>query len=223
MRKVQARFAVAGLILAVCLTGALATEAFFPKVADMPTFADLPPEGIPGGVWYDYKSVQTTVEAGLMVGTNKGFEPGGHITLAEVATLAARINEKTTGYAIPAPEEGAPWYAPGLAVMEHLGVSVGSDPLAKATRADFVRILSAVLPDEMLSAINAITTLPDTKDPDVLRFYNAGILTGKNAYGTFDGAGNLTRSEGAAMVARVIDPSLRKAFTPAYSPTTPAA
>lgn len=215
--------------LAVVLTFSLsittlAAQPLFPKIVEMPTFTDLAPVPPPGSPWYDYQSVKTTVEAGFMKGTGDGaFLPGGDITLAEVAAIAARVNEKTTGYAIPAPEKGQTWYAPYLAVMTHIGVDVGSNPTAKATRSDFVRILSAVLPDSMMAAINTVTSLPDTKDPDVLRFYNAGILTGKDAYGTFYGDKTLFRSEVTAMLARIINPDLRKSFTPAYSPeTTPS-
>lgn len=213
----------AGLILALALsTSALAAEPLFPKTAEMPAFTDLAPVPVSGGAWYDYQSVKTTVEAGLMKGTGTAFYPGGDITLAEVAAIAARVNEKTTGYAIPAQVKGQLWYAPYLAVMTHLGVSVGADPTVKATRSDFVRILSAVLPDSYLTPINSITTLPDTKDAAVLRFYNAGILTGKDAYGTFYGDQSLLRSEVTAMLARIIQPDLRKSFTPAYSPDIPA-
>lgn len=218
------KLTAAGLILIMALSAtALAADPFFPKVTDMPAFTDVAPGGTPGGAWYDYQSVKTTVEAGLMKGTGTAFEPGGDITLAEVATIAARVNEKTTGYAIPKQEQGQTWYDSALAVMAHIGVDVGKDPLAKATRADFARILSAVLPDSMMAAINTITVLPDTKDADVLRFYNAGILTGRDIYGTFAGTEPLRRSEACAMLARIISPGLRKSFTPAYSPgVTPA-
>lgn len=209
------------LVLALCLSpAALAAEPFFPKVTDLPAFTDITPTPTAGGAWYNYQSVKTTVEAGLMKGTGTAFNPGGDITLAEVAVIAARVNEKTTGYAIPAQEQGQTWYDGALAVMTHIGVNVGKDPLAKATRADFVRILSAVLPDSMMAAINTVTSLPDTKDADVLRFYNAGILQGNDAYGTFNGGNTLRRSEVAAMLARIINPDLRILLNLAYSPST---
>ncbi len=206
------------LALTLGLTPALASETLFPLTVTMPAFPDVSPSGTPGGVWYDYQSVKISVESGLMKGTGTHFTPGGALTIAEVSMIAARINQAITGYAVPAQEKGSPWYSPALAVMEHLGISTGNDPGAKATRSDFVRILNAVLPDEMMKPINTITTLPDSTQADVLRFYNAGLLTGKDAYGTFDGQGGLLRAEVAAMVARIVDPSLRKSFTPAYNP-----
>ena len=62
---------------------------------------------------------------------------------------------------------------------------------------------------------NTITALPDTSDAAVLRFYNAGILTGVDDYGTFSGGKTLTRAECAAMVSRIVRTAQRQSFTPA--------
>ena len=48
----------------------------------------------------------------------------------------------------------------------------------------------------------------------ILDFYNAGILTGSNEYGAFNGLDTLNRGQAAAMLARVVDPSQRVKFTP---------
>lgn len=215
---------LAALLLALALlTPAALAAPFFPPVGTMPVFTDLSPQGTPGSTWYDYPSIKTTVEAGLMKGTGAAFQPAGIITVAEVATIAARIHEKTGGVPLAIPAPGQPWYGPAMERMAGLGISAGA-PEASASRSDFVRMLSAVLPQNMTVPINTITFLPDTKDSDVLRFYNAGFLMGKDIYGTFDGAGTILRTEVAAIVARIIDPALRKTFTPAYSPqgATPA-
>ena len=63
--------------------------------------------------------------------------------------------------------------------------------------------------------INQITALPDAADAAVLSFYNAGILTGVDDWGTFAPDKTLTRAETAAMVARVARPELRESFSPA--------
>lgn len=83
-----------------------------------------------------------------------------------------------------------------------------------ATRQDLFACLAEVVPKEALPAINAITSLPDTDDEEVLAFYNAGILTGMDKFGTFNGDKPLTRKEMAAMLSRIARPALRKAFTP---------
>lgn len=220
-RKLTALFLSLALALA---PAALAAEGgLFPTDTPMPIFTDLSADGKTGGGWYDYASIQVCVESGLMKGTGSGstFSPSGTISVAEVATVCARINEKITGYTIPPREKGQPWYAPAIAVMEHIGVATPADPTVPATRADFVRLLAAVTPGESLAAVNSITALPDTADSDVLRFYNAGIVTGADKYGTFAGDRGLTRAEAALMLARVIKPALRKSFTLAVKPSDP--
>lgn len=87
-----------------------------------------------------------------------------------------------------------------------------------ATRQDLFACLSEVVPSEALPAINSISSLPDTDDEEVLRFYNAGILTGMDKSGTFDGDKPLTRKEMAAMLSRIARPSLRVKFTPVRAP-----
>lgn len=46
----------------------------------------------------------------------------------------------------------------------------------------------------------------------VYAMYQAGILTGNDAYGTFTPYSTITRAEVAAVVSRMVDPSLRQAF-----------
>ena len=211
-----------GLTLAFCLglaAPALAAEGdLFPAEAAMPAFTDVSADGKAGGAWYDYESVKVCVEAGLMKGDGAAFNPGGQITVAELATVCARINEKQGGMALPEKEAGEIWYGPAIRVMQNLGIDTGADPLAMATRADFARMLSAVCAGDTLRAINSISSLPDSADSDVLRLYNAGILTGTDKHGTFAGANSLSRAEAATMLARVVRPSLRKQFTPEAKP-----
>lgn len=79
-------------------------------------------------------------------------------------------------------------------------------------RWDFAYRMAAVT---ALPAINEITGLPDTGDPDALELYRAGVLTGSDEYGTFHGELTLTRAEAAAICARILRPDLRVHFTPA--------
>lgn len=83
-------------------------------------------------------------------------------------------------------------------------------------RWDFAYRMAAVTD---LPAINEITGLPDTGDPDALELYRAGVLTGSDEYGTFHGELTLTRAEAAAICARILRPDLRVHFTPAPLPT----
>ena len=211
---------LAALVLSAALrvgsAAALSPEEAFPKVNDYPGYTD-----VQAGSWYA-APVQVCYEVGLMTGTNTGFAPNQVLTVGEVAAIAARMNEAITGepipMATPKPGETLPWYFSYVEYLESLGIDV-PDPTKQATRQEFVTLLSAVVPEDMLSPINTITALPDSTDPDVLRFYNAGILTGVDSWGTFAADKSLTRMETAAMVARVARTELRQSFTPAdYTP-----
>ncbi len=213
--------------LALLLAGALslapalaATQDLFPAKNSYPGFAD-----VAQGEWYA-AAVQTCYEVGLMNGTGAGsFTPDGTMSVAETATIAARIRETLTGEPIPQQEQGEPWHERYVDYLIGAGVSVAL-PTQRATRAQFFTYLAAVVPESELAPINAIAALPDSQDANVLRFYNAGILTGTDEYGTFSPAGSLSRAECAAMVARIIRPDLRQRFTlqekPAQTQTGPS-
>ena len=187
---------------------AIAPEEAFPAVNTYPGFAD-----VAGSAWYA-ATVQTCYEVGLMTGTGAGFAPDQVLTVGEVAAIAARMNEAITGDSIYLVDSTLPWYASYVDYLEKLGVEV-PDPVKQATRQEFIAMLAAVVPEDMLTPINQITALPDTADAAVLSFYNAGILTGVDDWGTFAPDKTLTRAETAAMVARVARPELRESFTPA--------
>ena len=111
--------------------------------------------------------------------------------------------------AAPAEEvwyQDALWYVQEHNLME-------DQPMAQffegpAARIDLAEWLCKVLPKD-LPVLNQVDSLPDTQDPDILYLYRAGILTGVDASGTFDGEGTLTRAQLAAVLARTVDPSRR--------------
>ena len=207
---------LAALLLSAALlagsAAAISPEEAFPKVNEYPGFID-----VEAGSWYE-DPARICAEVGLMQGTGHAFAPFQILTVGEVAAIAARMNEAITGepipMATPKPGETLPWYFSYVEYLESLGIDV-PDPTKQATRQEFVTLLSAVVPEDMLAPINTITALPDSTDPDVLRFYNAGILTGVDSWGTFAADKSLTRMETAAMVARVARTELRQSFTPA--------
>ena len=218
VRKAAA-LALSAALLAGSALAVTPAEAF-PSQNAYPGYAD-----VAAGTWYA-DSVRVCYEIGLMVGTDTGFAPEQVLTVGEVAAIAARMNEAITGdpipMATPKPGETLPWYFSYVTYLEDLGIDV-PDPTRQATRQEFVALLSAVVPEDMLSPINTITALPDSTDAAVLRFYNAGILTGVDKWGTFAPDKTLTRAETAAMVARVARTGLRQSFTPAdYTPFTAA-
>lgn len=214
------------LAAALLVTPALADEplSLVPAVND---YAQANYPDVAAGSWYA-DPVQVCFETGLMTGTQSGFEPTRTLSVAEAAAIAARLRQALTGEPIPQAQAGAVWYQPFDDYLAQAAQDSGSslygiipwgDPAGlttPATRYDFLALLALATEQnqDSLPAINAITALPDTDDSVVLRFYNAGVLTGKDAYGTFDAQGTLSRAECAAMVARVVRPGLRQSFTP---------
>lgn len=213
------------LCAALSLSPALAAgvEEKFPAVNRYDGFADVKESD-----WF-YSNVKVCGETGLMVGTGAGFAPGRAMQVSECASIAARVLETISGDPIPAPVPNPyiPWYqhhvdyllAAATAAGDQTSVTVLSDPTATATRADFFRFLALAVSDDMLEPINSVQALPDTDDPTVLAFYNAGILAGTDKYGTFSPDGTLSRGECAAMVSRLVRSELRSSFLLAdYAP-----
>lgn len=201
-------------------------ETKFPAVN---TYVDGYYQDVPSGSWYA-EAAKLCYETGLMNGTDNGFEPQKVLTVAECSAIAARIREalteETIVFSTPLPGEDKVWYQDYLTYLTKADPTLTSllaRPTEPITRQEYLLLLNAALPAEgnVLPAINAIQALPDTDDPGVLSFYNAGVLTGVDAYGTFNGGGTLSRAECAAMVARIVDPSLRQAFTPQAKPAEP--
>lgn len=97
-------------------------------------------------------------------------------------------------------------------VSQGLGFTCGD---YSARRYELVTALDKAVGSD-LTPINHITDYPDAYDDEremVLRFYNAGILTGTDAVGSFSSSGFLTRAEVAAMAARILKPELRLEFS----------
>ncbi len=98
------------------------------------------------------------------------------------------------------------------------GDGSGYDPEVRLSSDNATRSLFAWLVDLTageLPVLNETVSVPDV-NPDetqdatsILRLYQAGILTGVDQAGNFNGSGELTRAQAAMMLARVLDPSLR--------------
>ncbi len=166
--------------------------------------------------WY-YETVKTIYELGLMKGSNGKFNPSGDISLAEAITIAARIHAiHTTGEETFV--QGSPWYQVYVdyALANGILSAPMSDYTRKGSRLEFAHILGKALPESALPAINTVANgaIPDLKSDDVVyMLYRAGILTGVDGKGTFNANATITRSEVAAIAARMADPDLRKSIT----------
>lgn len=63
-----------------------------------------------------------------------------------------------------------------------------------------------------------VPSIPDGGDDHLYKLYEAGIIGGVDAYGTFDAEKTLTRAEAAVMVARILDESQRLTTPPKAMP-----
>lgn len=213
------RFSAFLLSAALLLSPALAagTEDKFPAVKEYPGYADVKDTD-----WF-YDNAKLCYEIGLMNGTDLGFEPNKVLSQAEAVTLAARVGAALRGETIPDAQPGEEWWAPyNRYVFPQGGIN---SPSEYAGRWQFLFMLYDYV-ETLLAPINDVKELPDPDFRDdvmALKYYNAGILTGVDKYGTFAGEKSLTRAEAAAMVTRIVRPQLRLTFTPAdYSPFTAA-
>ncbi len=177
--------------------------------------------------------VKNAFEIGMMIGNSETtFNPSGNVTIAETATIAARLNKKyQTGSSEF--ESGSPWYIPYIHYDLENGILNGDETasLSKelkvdspATRAEFAAILSRALPEEGLAVRNSVSleNIPDVDattpySSEILKMYQAGILIGSDPYGSFLPEANIQRSAVAAIVNRLADPGQRKQFEPGGS------
>jgi len=105
--------------------------------------------------------------------------------------------------------------------------------LTTATRQDFLSTLEGIVDPRTMEEINTVNAIPDIPanayttwndnghnrtQGDICDFYRAGVLTGTDRYGTFNGSRPLTRGEAAAILARIVQPELRLSFTPSPYP-----
>lgn len=185
---------------------------------------------VPADAWFA-PNVQAAYELDLMTGSSATtFNPNGNLTVAEALVLACRLHSTYVGDGETFAANGGTWYQPYVDYAVKNGIITDgayTDYTATATRAQFAAILAAALPDEALPAINSVTKLPDldanaTYAAAVLKLYNAGILTGSDAAGSFKPTSTIQRSEVATIVARMADESLRKTFTLSEAASTPS-
>lgn len=173
--------------------------------------------------WFS-DSVKRTYELGLMNGSGGDeFLPDGEVTVTQAIALAARIHRiYTTGK--DDFKQGRLWYdVYARYALDNDIISTRFNCRAPATREKFADILSRALPESEFKEINQISdnAIPDVKSDSeygggIYLLYRAGVLTGSGGRGRFNGQSGITRAEAAAIVTRIIEPSLRKSFTLSY-------
>lgn len=169
-------------------------------------------------------------KAGLMDGVDsRHFLPQSGLTHAQIIVISARFHRLLSGgtldYFEPISLTGADWWTPydGYLRQEIPSLASSEDyaamtqtPTGSCHRGEFLTLLAAVLKDTgtTLPEINQVSAVPDCQEADIMAFYRWGVLSGKDEYGTLEEDAALTRAAAAAMLARIVDPSLRVRFTP---------
>ncbi len=176
---------------------------------------------VPATEWYA-ENVRAAYEYGLVDGTSATtFSPENYLTIGQAIKLAACLHSVYTNGSAQF-EQMRPWYQPYVTYALQNGIidKTYTDYDRRATRAVFATIFANALPEEALTAINEIadSAIPDVSADAayagaVYRLYRAGVLTGSNAAHEFKPGTYIKRSEVAAIVTRMADPSLRKSFT----------
>ena len=169
-----------------------------------------------------YYDIKTMYEYGLMMGTGGSqFSPSGTVSVAQAITVTVRVWDLYRGGDGVMDQSGENWYDGAVKVALEQGFikegQFGSYDRA-ATRAELAGLLANALPAKEYAAINKVTEIPDVdsstlNSADIFKLYNAGIVSGSDAYGTFYPDRDITRAELSAILNRMIYSGNRKPFT----------
>ena len=165
--------------------------------------------------WF-FESVRNAFSLSLMDGKENGFDPLGHVTIAEALAMSCRLHNIYHGGDGQFTQGQVWWqvyvdYARENDIYIPAGYSDYST--AQCSRADFVMILASAFPPEALAPINSILSIPDVSLTSIYSaaaylLYNAGILDGDET-GAFQPGSEITRCEAAAILSRLAMTSLR--------------
>ena len=142
------------------------------------------------------------------------------MSIAEIIAIAARMNNIYNGSEAEFTdntENGGEWYDSYVDYAEENDI-VSMDEILEmgdnASRSLVISLIARCLPKEAFAPINSFTEIPDVdpNDPNaaaIYMLYNAGILVGTDALGTFAGDRPITRAEVAILLGRCVDASQR--------------
>ena len=240
MKKVRifSLLLAASLLLTVpALAAPDSTENFVRGKTYEGQFSDLPADSV------FYGNVAALYEYGLSVGKGDGtYGLNESMTVGQVVIFAGRIRslyrtgDPEAGAAACAGEEGQPAAIPYLRYLQSEG-ALGDelDPFLTqpATRAQAAHVLARTLPEEALPAVHddLITQAYATRRfitdvteytpyyQDILSLYRRGISLGVDETGSFLPDAPISRGAVAALLTRMVDPSLR--VTPLWDISEP--
>lgn len=196
-------------IAALSLTLALSVGLCAPAHAAETTFSDVPADH------WAASSIARMEEAGVMSGVGNGlFAPDKTLSSAEFITMMVRqFYEDQIGTG------GGAWYAPYVEAAQAAdildGTKAGTDASmmeAPIDRYDMAQVMYNVIRDQGMEAAPLADTsmvadwsaVPAGYQDAVSVCYNAGMLSGVDGEGTFNGNGEMTRAQGAVVMDRLI-------------------
>ncbi|MEA4893727.1 MAG: S-layer homology domain-containing protein [Oscillospiraceae bacterium] len=177
--------------------------------------------------WYGINgqgSIKAACELGLMNGIGNGcFDPTGEITIAQAVTIACRLHCIYYSGQDSIEQSQGDWFAAYMSYANANGVVPPGFLLdsakaknTQATRGQFAYILFGALPSEALETTHEwpIGSIPDVSasteySEQIYALYRAGILSGNDSAGTFSPDSYISRSQTAAIIARMVDLSKR--------------
>lgn len=114
-----------------------------------------------------------------------------------------------------------PWYQESLVLADQYGIYHPGEftaGLETAIHRNQMAYLFANALGDDYAVLNQVSALPDVEASDlysqqIFTLYRAGILSGRDAYGTFAPEEPVTRSEAAALLTRLVQPAARLTFT----------
>ena len=167
---------------------------------------------VPETEWYA-SEIESAYELGFVNGkADTLFAPEDGMTIAEAITLAARTNNAygSGDYGFTA-ADGEEWYMPYVKyAVENKIIDPQdyTDYNASATRGQMAKIFANAHPASEYAAVNSVGRIPDVAQSSpyyaaVLKLFNAGIVMGNDAYGTFYPESSIKRCEAAAIINRI--------------------
>ncbi len=172
--------------------------------------------------WY-YADVVYAFQAGLINGKSAvEFAPDDLLTYAEAVKLAACMRQLHNDGAVTLGNGSPVWYESYVSYCKSLGIIAADYPWNQAaTRAGYMEIFAAALPDDDLAPLNEI---PDGAIPDlaglsagavsaIYKLYRAGIVQGTGEDHACEPSASIRRCEVAAILNRMMNPAKRIRFT----------
>ena len=178
---------------------------------------DHPFQDVSSNSWYS-SNVGMLYNLGIVNGfTQERFQPGGTVTLAQAVAVAVRVYEHYHGLTAA---ETASWNDGYVSLAKQYGILPDgwTNFSAPASREMVAYLAYHTLPTSELKQINSVERTKDVKKnakyyQEIITLYQAGVFSGMDVYGTFNGAASIKRSELVAIFSRLANPALRKQFT----------